>query len=153
MRAVVQRVSRASVEVDGAVVGSVGRGILILLAVGHEDTAATAEKLATKIAALRIFEDDQGKMNRSLVEIGGAVLCISQFTLLADVRRGNRPSFSAAAPPAHASSLYDSFCAQLRKTGLACETGVFGADMQVSLVNDGPVTLVIDSGDLERPRG
>lgn len=153
MRAVVQRVSRASVEVDGRAVGSIERGILVLLAVGHDDTPATGEKLAAKVAALRIFEDDQGKMNRSLAEAGGAVLCVSQFTLLADVRRGNRPSFSAAASPDHARALYDWFCACLRTAGLQCETGVFGADMQVSLVNDGPVTLVIDSADLEKPRG
>lgn len=153
MRAVVQRVSRASVEVDGKVIGSIDHGLLVLLAISHDDDRATAHRLAGKIAALRVFEDDQGKMNRALAEVQGAVLCISQFTLLADIRRGNRPSFSAAASPDAASNLYEYFCEVIRGEGLKCETGVFGADMQVALVNDGPVTLVIDSADLERPRG
>jgi len=152
VRALVQRVSRAQVSVDGNVVGSVERGFLVLLGVTHDDTEADADRLAAKIAALRVFEDAEGKMNRSLADVGGAVLSVSQFTLYADVRRGNRPSFTAAAPPEQGLRLYERFCDQLAAAGIRCERGVFGAHMQVELVNDGPVTIMIDTADFERPR-
>jgi D-tyrosyl-tRNA(Tyr) deacylase len=145
MRAVVQRVSRASVAVEGHTVGSIGRGLLVLLAVGKPDTAATAAYMADKIANLRIFEDETGKMNRSVLDIAGAALAVSQFTLYGDVRKGRRPSFVASAPPELAEPLYQQFLAELRRLGLPTETGVFRADMQVSLVNDGPVTILLDS--------
>ena len=138
MRALVQRVSRASVDVDGERVGEIGRGLLVLLGVTHDDTAAEADWIAAKIRALRVFPDAQGRMNEPL----GAreVLCVSQFTLYGDVRRGNRPSYVAAAPPEIAEPLYDRVC-----SSLGAQRGVFGADMQVSLVNDGPVTLLLES--------
>jgi len=138
MRAVVQRVSRCSVEVDGATVASIGEGLLLLLGVTHDDGAAQADRLADKVAALRIFEDAQGKMNEALGE--REVLCVSQFTLYGDARRGNRPSFAAAARPELAEPLYDRFCDRL-----GAARGVFGAHMAVSLVNDGPVTLVLEA--------
>jgi len=139
MRALVQRVSRASVRVDGAVVGEIGAGLLVLLGVTHDDTEADADRLAAKIAALRIFEDAAGKMNDAL---GPArrILCISQFTLYGDARKGNRPSFVAAARPEHAEPLYARVCA-----ALDAERGVFGAHMEVELVNDGPVTLLLET--------
>lgn len=152
MRAVVQRVERAQVTVEGAVVGAIGHGLLVLLGVGHDDTERTATRLAAKVAALRIFEDDDGKMNRSLAETNGAVLCVSQFTLYGDVRRGNRPSFTAAAEPESARTLYEVFCAAIERAGLRCERGRFGAQMAVELVNDGPVTLIIDTAGLDAPR-
>ena len=145
MRAVVQRVSRASVCVDGAVTGAVSRGLLVLLGVGDGDVEADAAYLADKIAGLRIFEDEAGKMNRSVEDIGGGVLVVSQFTLFGDVRRGRRPSFDQAAPPTEANRLYEVFCELLRKKGLAVETGVFQAMMDVELVNQGPVTILLDS--------
>jgi D-tyrosyl-tRNA(Tyr) deacylase len=145
MRAVVQRVSGASVSVDGGVVGSIGEGLLVLLGVGREDTAAEADYLVDKLAGLRIFEDDQGKMNRSLMDVGGGMLVVSQFTLLGDTRRGRRPSFDAAAPPEQARQLYEHFVERARATGLRVETGVFQATMSVSLCNQGPVTLVVDT--------
>lgn len=145
MRAVLQRVSRASVTVDGTVVGEVGQGLLVLLGVGHGDTAADADYLADKIAHLRIFEDDAGKMNRSLLEVGGAALVISQFTLYGDARKGRRPSFTDAAPPGEANRLYDYFCIQLAAAGLPVARGIFQAMMSVALVNEGPVTLLLDS--------
>jgi len=145
MRAVVQRVSRAQVTVEGAVTGQIGLGLLVLLGVGREDSEADAVYLAGKICGLRIFEDDQGKMNRSLQEVGGAVLAVSQFTLYGDVRRGKRPSFDDAAPPEKARQLYEFFVEEIRRTGLRCETGRFQEMMHVELVNEGPVTILLDS--------
>ncbi len=145
MRAVVQRVSRASVKVNGEAVGEIGRGLLVLLAVGQGDTEADADYLADKIAGLRVFEDSDGKMNLAAADIGGAVLAISQFTLYGDVRRGKRPSFDAAARPEQAIPLYEYFVAKIRASGLPCQTGRFQEMMQVELVNDGPVTILLDS--------
>jgi D-tyrosyl-tRNA(Tyr) deacylase len=146
MRAVVQRVSRAKVTVDGQISGEIGHGLLVLIGVGHEDTESDAAYLAEKIAGLRIFEDENGKMNRSVQEVGGSVLAVSQFTLYGDVRRGKRPSFDDAAPPEHARGLYEFFVRQIQLAGLRCETGRFQEMMQVELVNDGPVTILLDSG-------
>jgi D-tyrosyl-tRNA(Tyr) deacylase len=148
MRAVIQRVTRASVRVEGAIVGEIGAGLLVLLGVATGDGEEDARFLADKVAALRIFEDAEGKMNHSVSDTQGGVLAVSQFTLLGDVRKGNRPSFMAAAPPAEASALYDRFCALLREKGLTVATGVFRADMKVELVNDGPVTILLDSAKL-----
>jgi D-tyrosyl-tRNA(Tyr) deacylase len=145
MRAVVQRVSRAQVTVEGEIAGEIGLGLLVLLGVDREDTEADAVYLADKIAGLRIFEDDEGKMNRSVQEVGGSVLAVSQFTLYGDVRRGKRPSFDGAAPPEQARELYEFFVEQIRAAGLRCETGRFQAMMQVELVNEGPVTILLDS--------
>lgn len=145
MRAVVQRVSRASVKVDGDTTGEIGLGLLVLLGVEQEDTEADADYLAEKIAGLRIFEDDAGNMNLSVEDVGGAVLAVSQFTLFGDVRRGKRPSFDAAARPEHARELYEYFVTRLRNLGLRCETGRFQAMMEVELVNSGPVTILLDS--------
>lgn len=145
MRAVIQRVSRAKVTVNQEITGEIGSGLLVLLAVGREDTEADAIYLAEKISGLRIFEDEQGKMNRSVRDAGGSVLAISQFTLYGDVRRGKRPSFDAAAPPEKARQLYEFFLQQLRAVGLPCETGRFQEMMQVELVNEGPVTILLDS--------
>jgi D-tyrosyl-tRNA(Tyr) deacylase len=145
MRAVVQRVASARVRVDGAIVGEIARGLLVLLGVGQDDTADDVSYVAGKIHDVRIFPDEEGKMNRSVVESGGAVLVVSQFTLYGDVRRGRRPSFIAAAPPDVANRLYESVVETLRTRGLTVATGVFQADMQVELVNDGPVTLILDS--------
>lgn len=145
MRAVVQRVTQARVEVDGAVVGAIGRGFLVLLGVARGDTPADAVYLAEKTAGLRIFEDMAGKMNLALAEVGGAVLAISQFTLLGDCRKGRRPGFTDAAPPELADPLYNDYVAALRAVGLEVATGVFRAEMQVHLTNDGPVTLLLDS--------
>jgi len=148
MRAVVQRVSKASVTVEGQVVGEIDRGLLVLLGVSTTDTNAAADYLAEKIAGLRIFEDDSGKMNLSVADIGGAVLAVSQFTLYGDVRRGKRPSFDEAARPERARELYEYFVAAIRRHGLRCETGQFQAMMSVSLVNEGPVTMLLDSSKL-----
>jgi D-aminoacyl-tRNA deacylase len=145
MRAIVQRVSRARVTVGNQIVGEISRGLLVLLGVGHDDTEASAEYLADKIAGLRIFEDDSGKMNKAAGEAGGKVLAVSQFTLYGDVRRGKRPSFDDAAPPERARLLYEHFVACIRAAGLVCETGKFQEMMQVELVNDGPVTILLDS--------
>jgi D-aminoacyl-tRNA deacylase len=145
MRAVVQRVSRAQVAVNGEIAGKIGLGLLVLLGVGRDDTEADATYLAEKVAGLRVFEDAQGKMNRSVQEAGGSVLAVSQFTLYGDVRRGKRPSFDAAAPPERARELYEFFVEQLRSAGLRCETGHFQEMMQVELVNEGPVTILLDS--------
>ena len=144
MRAVVQRVSSASVSVDGAVRGSCGRGLVVLLGIARGDDGGTAERLATKVARLRVFEDADGRLDRSLVDVGGEALVVSQFTLLADTRKGTRPSFSAAAQADEAEPLYERFCAALEGDGVAVARGVFGARMEVSLVNDGPVTIVLD---------
>lgn len=148
MRAVVQRVTRAEVKVDGATTGRIGAGLLTLLGVGQGDDESDAVYLADKIAGLRIFEDDDGKMNLSVGDIGGAVLVVSQFTLFGDVRRGRRPSFDGAAPPAEANRLYERFCELLRERGLPVETGVFQAMMDVELLNQGPVTILLDSKKL-----
>ena len=145
MRAVVQRVSRAKVTVNREVTGEIGRGLLVLLGVGYADSQADADYLAEKISGLPIFEDEDGKMNRSLLDVGGSVLAVSQFTLYGDVRRGKRPSFDAAAPPEKARQLYEFFVEQIRATGLRCETGRFQEMMQVELVNEGPVTILLDS--------
>jgi D-tyrosyl-tRNA(Tyr) deacylase len=146
MRAVVQRVSRAQVAVNGEITGQIGLGLLVLLGVGRDDANADATYLVEKIAGLRVFEDAQGKMNLSVQEVGGSVLAVSQFTLYGDVRRGKRPSFDAAAPPEKARQLYEFFVEQIRAAGLRCETGRFQEMMQVELVNEGPVTILLDSG-------
>ena len=145
MRAVVQRVSRGEVRVAGDTVGVIDRGFVVLLGVVASDTADIAAKLAAKIAQLRIFPDDAKPMNRSVVDVGGAVLVVSQFTLVADTSRGNRPSFTTAAPPAHANAIYDAFVSAMRTQVAHVACGEFGADMQVELVNDGPVTFVLDA--------
>ncbi|MCX8044412.1 MAG: D-aminoacyl-tRNA deacylase [Desulfobacterota bacterium] len=145
MRAVIQRVVRASVQVNGHTVGAIGRGMLVLLGVAVRDTDADAAYLAKKIAGLRIFDDQDGKMNRTIMQIGGAALVVSQFTLYGDCRKGKRPSFTDAAPPESAVRLYEEFIACLRNEGVPVATGVFQAAMQVSLVNDGPVTFLLDS--------
>jgi D-tyrosyl-tRNA(Tyr) deacylase len=146
LRAVVQRVSEASVTVEGRITGAIGRGFLVLVCAMAGDTEKEAERLARKIAALRIFKDDAGKMNLSLAAVEGAILAVSQFTLAAQgMESGNRPGFSAAAPPDQGQRLYEHFCASLRAQGLAVETGIFGADMKVALVNDGPVTILFDT--------
>jgi len=145
MRAVLQRVSSASVDVDGATVGRCGAGLLILLGVAPEDDEKAARWLARKLAGLRIFPDDDGKMNRSVVDVGGEALVISQFTLYGDCRKGRRPSFVKSAPPSLAEPLYERFCDLLAEEGLPVERGIFAADMKVSLLNDGPVTLIIDT--------
>ncbi len=145
MRAVVQRVSRAKVTIQGEITGEIGRGLLVLIGIGSADTESGADYLADKIAGLRIFEDAQGKMNLSLADVGGSVLAVSQFTLYGDVRHGRRPSFDAAAPPEKARALYEYFVERIRATGLRCETGRFQEMMQVELVNDGPVTILLDS--------
>ncbi|MDX6426876.1 MAG: D-aminoacyl-tRNA deacylase [Gaiellaceae bacterium] len=143
MRAVCQRVSEARVRVDGGVVGEIGPGLCVLLGVGRGDTEAETERLAAKIARLRVFPDAEGRFDRSLVDVGGAALVVSQFTLLADTTKGNRPSFAEAAPPELAEPLYERFCAALRELGIPVEQGVFGARMAVELVNDGPVTILL----------
>ncbi len=145
MRAVVQRVASARVEVEGEVKASIERGLLVLLGVAHGDTPKEAIWLADKIAGLRVFEDDAGKMNLSLEDVGGSMLVVSQFTLLGDCRKGRRPSFTGAAPPEEADRLYQVCVQRLREQGLPVETGVFQARMHVHLVNDGPVTLMLDT--------
>lgn len=144
MRAVVQRVSRATVTADGEVIGEIGRGLLVLVAAAPGDAEADAEALADKLVGLRIFRDDAGKMNRSVVEVGGSVLVVSQFTLYAEVRRGRRPSFVGAAPPEVAEPLLEAVVQGVAARGVSVTAGRFGAMMEVSLVNDGPVTLVIE---------
>src|ERR1022692_2939624 len=145
MRAVVQRVGRATVKVGDKITGEIGKGLLVLLGVGQEDSDGDADYLAEKVAGLRIFEDEAGKMNRSVGEIGGAVLAVSQFTLFGDVRRGKRPSFDAAARPERARELYNAFVERIRALGLRCDTGRFQEMMEVELVNSGPVTILLDS--------
>jgi D-tyrosyl-tRNA(Tyr) deacylase len=141
MRAVVQRVSRARVTPGG----EIGRGLCILLGVAHGDGEEAAERLAGKVARLRVFPDGEGRFDRSILDVGGAALVVSQFTLIADTAKGNRPSFAAAAPQQEAEPVYSRFCAELRALGVPVETGVFGAKMEVELVNDGPVTIVLDA--------
>jgi D-aminoacyl-tRNA deacylase len=144
MRAVVQRVAEARVLVDGIPIAAIGAGLLILLGVARQDGAADAERLAGKVARLRIFEDETGKFDRSVLDQGGSALVVSQFTLIADTGKGNRPSFSEAARPEQAEPLYDLFCTELAGLGVQVEKGVFGARMSVELVNDGPVTIVLE---------
>src|SRR5271154_1577455 len=146
MRAVVQRVSRAQVSVNGEIAGEIGLGLLVLLGVGRDDTEADANYVAEKIAGLRMFEDDEGKMNRSVQDVGGSVLAVSQFTLYGDVKRGKRPSFDSAAAPEKARPLYEFFVEQIRAAGLRCQTGRFQEMMKVELANEGPVTILLDSG-------
>src|SRR5436305_8591540 len=148
MRALLQRVTHTSVTVDHQITGQIGQGLLILLGVGQNDTETQVQTLADKIVHLRIFGDDEGKMNRSLLDIGGEVLVVSQFTLYADTRRGRRPSFTQAAPPALAESLVERFQAAIAAYGLKVAGGIFGAHMDVELVNDGPVTIWLDSEEL-----
>jgi D-aminoacyl-tRNA deacylase len=145
MRAVVQRVSRAEVRVDGKVVGKIGPGLMLLVAMGTGDSPEAGRTLAEKIVHLRIFDNDTGRMDRSVLDISGSILCVSQFTLYGDCRKGRRPSFDHAAPPAAAQPLYESFLDALRAFGVHLETGQFQAEMEVELVNDGPVTLLLDS--------
>ncbi len=148
MRAVVTRVRGASVEIEGCCVGQIGQGLLILLGVAPGDTPAHCRKLADKLLGLRIFEDENGKMNRALADVGGAVLVVSQFTLYADCRHGRRPSFVGAAAPELANVLYEQFLEECQLRGFAPQHGQFGADMQVSSVNDGPVTILLDTDEL-----
>ncbi len=145
MRAVVQRVSRAQVAVKQEITGQIGPGLLVLLGIAREDSEVDVIYLAEKIAGLRVFEDEQGRMNLNVSDVGGSLLAVSQFTLYGDVRRGKRPSFDAAAPPEKARALYDLFVAQIRAAGLRCETGRFQEMMKVELVNEGPVTILLDS--------
>jgi D-tyrosyl-tRNA(Tyr) deacylase len=147
VRALVQRVSEAAVRVDGAVIGRCGPGLLVLVCAMQGDTDALPDKLAARIAKLRIFKDESGRMNRSIRDLGGSALVVSQFTLAADTSRGNRPGFSRAANPAEGARLYTAFARALAAEGVPVETGEFGADMAVSLVNDGPVTLWLDTDD------
>ena len=148
MKAVLQRVTRAAVTVDGQTVGQIGKGFLILLGVSNEDTEETARKLADKICRLRIFEDENGKTNLSLADVGGELLVVSQFTLYADCKKGNRPSFIKAGAPDHANRIYEDFMECCKDHADKVEHGIFGADMKIDLVNDGPFTLALDSGEL-----
>jgi D-tyrosyl-tRNA(Tyr) deacylase len=146
MRAVIQRVNKSSVSVDGVIKGSVGKGYNILLGVMDGDAEAQAELLASKVAKLRVFEDADGKMNKSITDIGGEILVVSQFTLCADIKKGNRPSFTDSAAPDEANRLYEYFCSKLRENGIPkVETGVFAAEMKVEIENDGPVTIIMDT--------
>jgi D-tyrosyl-tRNA(Tyr) deacylase len=145
MRAVIQRVKESSVTVKNEIIGKIGRGLLVLLGVANEDKADDAEYLADKITNLRIFEDDKGKMNRSLLETGGEMIVVSQFTLLGDCRKGRRPSFMNAADPEKANELYEHFVKEVRQKGVSVKTGRFRAMMEVSLVNDGPVTIILEN--------
>ncbi len=148
MKIVIQRVSEASVTIDGTVHGKIGKGFLLLVGVTDADNEQTARKMADKLSKLRIFEDDQGKMNLSLNQVGGEILSVSQFTLLADCRKGNRPSFTGAGSPGHAEKLYLYLNEYLRSLGFTVEEGIFGAEMKVRLLNDGPVTILLDSDQL-----
>lgn len=147
MRALLQRVTRATARVDGAIVGACGPGLLVLLGVGHDDTAEVGVALAARVADLRIFRDDAGRTNRSLLDVGGSALVVSQFTLYADTRKGRRPSFLDAAPPELGNALYEAFAAALEARGVTVARGIFGAEMQVELVNDGPMTIWLDSAE------
>ncbi len=145
MRTVIQRVRKSTVEIDNEIIGEIGKGLLVLLGVAQEDNTRDADYLADKVANLRIFEDENGKMNRSLLETGGEMLVVSQFTLLGDSRKGRRPSFVNAAGPEKANELYEYFIKNIREKGISTKTGLFGAMMAVSLINDGPVTLILES--------
>ena len=153
MRALVQRAGEASVTIDGEVVGAIGRGLVVLFCAEQDDDPGDADLLARKTANLRIFEDEAGKMNRSALDIGGQVLAVSQFTLAADCRKGNRPSFIRAMAPEPADAIYRRYCEALRGFGLTVETGRFAADMKVALVNDGPVTIWLDTAELKGGKG
>lgn len=144
LKVVLQRVSEANVVVEGQVVGQIGGGFLALVGIGHQDDPQAVDWMAEKTAVLRVFEDDQGKMNRSILDVGGSVLAVSQFTLYGDCRKGRRPAFTDAAPPAQAKELYERYVQQLKGRGINVQTGVFAADMKVSLVNDGPVTMILE---------
>ncbi len=148
VRAVVQRVAEASCRVDGEIVGAIGPGLVVLLGVGVGDREADADQLADKVLHLRVFSDEAGQMNRSAIDVSGELLVVSQFTLLGDVRKGRRPSYSDAAPPGEANRLYEHFVGRLRPSGLPVATGVFGATMDIALVNQGPVTILLDSRKL-----
>lgn len=148
MRGVVQRVLEAHVKVDGQIVGQIEKGLVVLLGVAQGDTEADLKYLVEKTIHLRIFEDDEGKMNRSVLDVGGSILAISQFTLLGDARKGRRPSFITAARPEEANAMYQAYVRQIQEQGVTVETGIFQADMKVHLVNDGPVTLVLDSSKI-----
>lgn len=148
MRTVLQRVSSAKVSVDGSTVGEIESGLCILVGIGPDDTREVVSKMADKILGLRIFSDDAGKMNRSIVDVGGAVLAVSQFTLFADCRKGRRPSFVGAAPPDLGRELYEYFAEHIKSAGVSVATGIFGADMMVEIHNDGPVTILLDSSEL-----
>lgn len=152
MRALIQRVTSASVSIDGKTVGKIDKGLLILLGVSVNDTCLEADKLVEKLLKLRILEDENGKMNLSVTDIGGELLVISQFTLYGDCRRGNRPDFTEAARPDSANGLYEYFKTKLKESGLKIECGVFGADMKVTLCNDGPVTVMLDTDELKKSR-
>lgn len=145
MKVVIQRVSESHVKVDGKIVGEIGKGLMLLVGIDENDSKADADWIVQKILNLRIFGDDEGKLNLSVVDIAGEILCISQFTLIADYKKGNRPSFIKAAKPDTAIPLFDYFKEEISKSGLKTESGIFGADMKVSLINDGPVTIVMDS--------
>ena len=145
MKVVLQRTKKASVTVDNEITGSITHGYLLLVGITHEDTMTDVEYCARKVAELRLFEDDEGKMNRSIHEVGGQILSVSQFTLYADTKKGRRPSFTNAAKPDHAKPLWDAFNETLKGHGLHVETGIFGADMDVALINDGPVTIIVES--------
>jgi len=149
---VLQRVSRANVSVGGEIVGSIGRGVVLLAGIAHGDDVETVRQIARKCAELRVFPDDDGKFDRSLIDIGGEALVVSQFTLLADTRRGRRPGFTDSAAPGEAAPLVEAFAEALRDAGVRVATGRFGAMMQVEFVNDGPVTIILDSAELDRPR-
>lgn len=148
MRAVLQRVLNSSVEIDNKIIGSTKEGLLVLLGVGKNDTQKEMKKLADKIIKLRIFSDESGKTNLSITDVGGTMLIVSQFTLYWNCKKGNRPSFDGAMPPAEAEKMYEDFVAYIRESGIHAETGCFGADMKVSLINDGPVTVVLDTDSL-----
>ena len=148
MRFVIQRVSEASVTVDGQIVGQIGKGFMVLVGVAQTDTEAIADKLVKKMVGLRIFEDEQGKTNLSLADVGGALLMVSQFTLYADCRRGNRPGFSYAGKPEQANALYEYVLKKAKESVPVVERGIFGADMKVALVNDGPFTIILDSDQM-----
>ncbi|MBE6642348.1 MAG: D-tyrosyl-tRNA(Tyr) deacylase [Ruminococcaceae bacterium] len=152
MKIVIQRVSEASVSVEGKTVGRIGKGFMLLIGVAKGDTEQDAVTLAEKIYKLRVFEDENEKMNLSLADVNGGVLAISQFTLCAECRRGNRPDFFNAAPPSEANAIYELFVEEMRKKGITTEMGIFGADMKVSLINDGPVTIILDSEELKKSR-
>lgn len=151
MKAVIQRVTRASVVVEGKTVGQIDQGLLVFLGVAQNDTEVEAQYLVKKISSMRIFSDSEGKMNLCVKETGGSVLAISQFTLLADTRKGNRPSFIGAADPSSGKQLYQFFCEQMAAEGIPLERGIFGADMKISLLNDGPVTIVLDTNAKQPP--
>lgn len=152
MRCLVQRVTRASVTVDSELVGSVGKGYLVLLGVCPEDDEGIADAVAKKLVNLRIFEDEKGKMNRSITDVGGDALIVSQFTLYADCKHGNRPSFIGACEPKRAEELYQYFCDAVAELGIGVQRGIFGADMKVKLLNDGPVTIMLDSAEIVKGR-